>query len=307
MGSSVGDEKKFYGKLVEMNRLALGTAQFGLSYGVANQHGQVSIDQITEILRVASSVGVDTLDTAMITYGDSEQRLGEIGVSSWKVISKLPEIPADTADISSWVEQSVYESLQRLQISQLYGLLLHCPNQLLGSQGKALYQSLNLMKEQGLVRKIGVSIYNPTELESLCNNFSFDLIQSPFNVLDRNLEKSGWLSQLKQLGVEIHVRSVFLQGLLLMNPLIRPAYFNRWKPLWQTWENWLADNRLTPLQGCLGCVLSNPDIDRVVVGIDSLVQLQEIIAATTEQYLIPPNNLFYDDPDLINPAQWTLT
>jgi hypothetical protein len=92
-----------------------------------------------------------------------------------------------------------------------------------------------------------------------------------------------------------------------MNPLIRPTYFQRWQSLWQTWENWLADNRLTPLQGCLGCVLSNSDIDRVVVGVDSLVQLQEIIAATTEQYLIPPNNLFYDDPDLINPAQWTLT
>lgn len=289
-----------------MNRLALGTAQFGLSYGVANQHGQVSIDQVAQILRFASSVGVDTLDTA-IAYGNSEQCLGEIGVSSWKVVSKLPEIPADTTDISSWVEQSVYESLQRLQLSQLYGLLLHRPNQLLDSQGKALYQSLNLMKEQGLVRKIGVSIYNPTQLESLCNNFSFDLIQSPFNVLDRNLEKSGWLYKLKKLGVEIHVRSVFLQGLLLMNSLTRPAYFTRWQPLWHQWEQWLVDTKSTPLQGCLGYVLSNPNIDRVIVGVDSLGQLQEILAATTGTSNSPPDNLYCNDPDLINPALWELT
>jgi aryl-alcohol dehydrogenase-like predicted oxidoreductase len=292
--------------MISISKLALGTVQFGIPYGVANQRGQIGFEEAKEILITAKSAGIDTLDTA-IAYGNSEQRLGEIGVSSWKVVSKLPAIPVGTTDIYSWVEQSLYNSLQRLQTSQLYGLLLHRPQQLLGSEGQAIYQSLNLMKEQGFVHKIGISIYNPTELESLFNEFSWDLIQAPFNVFDRTLEKSGWLSQLKQLGVEIHVRSVFLQGLLLMNPLIRPAYFNRWKPLWQTWENWLADNRLTPLQGCLGCVLSNPDIDRVVVGVDSLVQLQEIIAATTEQYLIPPNNLFYDDPDLINPAQWTLT
>ncbi|MFM6209012.1 aldo/keto reductase, partial [Planktothrix sp.] len=134
-------------------------------------------------------------------------------------------------DISSWVQQSVDGILNRLQIFQLYGLLLHRPDQLLSSTGEELYQSLNLMKKQGLVKKIGISIYSPTELDALCKQFSFDLIQAPFNVLDRSLEKSGWLDQLKKLGVEIHGRSVFLQGLLLMNPLTRPAYFERWQPL----------------------------------------------------------------------------
>lgn len=287
-------------------KLALGSAQFGLNYGVANQHGKVGDLEIATILDEARIQGIDTLDTA-IAYGDSEQRLGKLGVSSWQVISKLPEVPANIADILSWVEQSVNQSLERLQIGQLYGLLLHRPEQLLGFQGKALYHSLNLIKEQGLVKKIGVSIYNPTELELLCDKFSFDLIQSPFNVLDRNLEKSGWLYKLKKSGVEIHVRSVFLQGLLLMNSSNRPAYFNRWNPLWDQWEQWLVDTKLTPLQGCLGYVLSNPDIDRVIVGVDSLKQLQEILAVTTEIGSLPPDNLYCSDPDLINPSLWKLT
>lgn len=289
-----------------MKRIALGTANFCLSSSYGINNSKVSIDQVAQILKLASSAGVDTLDTA-IAYDGSEQCLGEIGVSSWKVISKLPEIPVDTADISSWVEQSVYESLQRLQISQLYGLLLHRPNQLLSPQGKVLYQSLNLIKKQGLVKKMGISIYQQNELE-LCNNFSFDLIQSPFNVLDRNLEKSGWLHKLKKLGIEIHVRSVFLQGLLLMKPLTRPSYFNRWKPLWDEWEQWLVNAELTPLQGCLGYVLSNPNIDRVIVGIDSVEQLQEILAAATTTGTIPspPDTLYCNDPNLINPALWKL-
>lgn len=288
-----------------MSRLALGTVQFGIPYGVANQVGHVSFEEVKKILIAAQASRIDTLDTA-IAYGNSEQCLGEIGVSSWNVISKLPEIPVGTTNIDSWVKQSVDNSLQRLKISQLYGLLLHCPQQLLSPEGQTIYQSLNLIKSQGLVDKIGISIYNPTELETLFNKFSWDLIQAPFNVLDRTLESSGWLSRLKDLGVEIHVRSIFLQGLLLMNPLTRPTYFQRWQSLWQRWENWLADNSLTPLQGCLGCVMSNPEIDRVVVGVDSLIQLQEIIAMTTEKLLIPPDNLCCDDSDLINPARWKL-
>ncbi len=287
----------------EMSRLALGTAQFGLNYGIANECGQVSTDQVSEILKVASSVGIDTLDTA-IAYGDSEQRLGEVGISCWKVVSKLPEIPPDTVNIHSWVQQSVCTSLERLQISQLYGLLLHRPEQLLGSQGDTLYHSLNLMKEQGLVQKIGVSIYSSSELNLLCSKFSFDLVQSPLNVLDRNLEKSGWLYKLRDLGVEIHTRSVFLQGLLLMNPSKRPTYFNRWQPLWDQWEQWLTSAKSTPLQACLSYVFSLPEISKIVVGIDGLSQLKEILDSPSGNLEIPDPIMASNDPDLIYPFHW---
>ena len=288
-----------------MSRLALGTVQFGIPYGISNQQGKVSLDAATEILNYAHIAGISTLDTA-IAYGDSENRLGEIGVKDWRIISKLPEIPIATNDVLNWVRESVNGSLHRLKIPCLYGLLLHRPQQLLSNTGQEIYNALDLLKKEGLVDKIGISIYSPTELEELCNRFSFDLIQAPFNIFDRSLKQSGWLSRLKLGGVEVHVRSIFLQGLLLMNPANRPAYFNRWQPIWIEWEQWLYTNNLTALQACLSFVLSNPDIDRVVVGVDCLSQLQEILAATTIEVVKPHDKLCSDDLDLINPARWQL-
>ncbi len=288
-----------------MSRLALGTVQFGIPYGVSNQQGQASLGMATEILKYAWAAGVNTLDTA-IAYGNSEDRLGKIGVESWQVISKLPELPIGTTNVLNWVEKSVDGSLQRLQIPRLYGLLLHRPQQLLGSEGRALYDALNALKKKGLVDKIGVSIYEPNELEALCARFSFDLVQTPFNVLDRRLERSGWLTRLKEKGIEIHVRSIFLQGLLMMSPSARPIYFERWHPFWEQWEQWLTDTGLTSLQACLGYVLSKTEIDRVVVGVDCLSQLQEILAATAGEWKNPSDKLCCDDPDLINPARWQL-
>ena len=288
-----------------MKRLALGTVQFGLRYGVTNHQGQVSIETATAILDCALANGIDMLDTA-IAYGDSEQNLGKIGVEAFRVVSKLPEFPAELNDVSDWVMQSVEGSLQRLKNPRLHGLLLHRPKHLLSPEGENLYKALNLLKEKGLVDKIGISIYHHNELEALFSRFAFDLVQAPFNVLDRSLERSGWLSRLKEAGVEVHVRSIFLQGLLLMNSSALPQHFERWRPLWEQWKEWLIESNLTPLQACIGFVLSKTDIDRVVFGVDCLSQLEEILVATAGEWSDPPDDLCCDDPDLINPSRWKL-
>lgn len=284
-------------------KLALGTVQFGLSYGVANQQGQVSLDEARAILEHAEAAGLDTLDTA-IAYGNSEQRLGEIGITRWQAVSKLPAIPEACPDVAAWVSASVEASLQRLNIRQLHGLLLHRPAQLLGEQGKVLYAALSQLKHSGLVQKIGLSIYEPDELTALCANFSFDMVQVPFNILDRRLIDSGWLTRLAQQSIEVHVRSVFLQGLLLMPLADRPKKFGRWQSLWNRWQQWLAGAKLTPLQACLRYALAQPEIDRVVVGVDSLSQLKEILWAAKGEIPGVPSDLNCSDTDLINPARW---
>lgn len=285
-------------------RLALGTVQFGLPYGVANRSGQICRDEAARILEHAWRAGVDTLDTA-IAYGESEQRLGEIGVGQWKIVSKLPAIPVDQTDVTAWVLESILTSLDRLGIPKLYGLLLHHPAQLLSTQGDALHLALISLKDQGKVEKIGVSIYGPDELDALYPRFRFDLVQAPFNILDRRLATSGWLKRLHEDGTEVHVRSVFLQGLMLMESSERPAFFTRWQSLWTQWHRWLNDQSLTAMQACLGFVLSYPEIDRAVVGVDSLSQFQEILASTQRLApAMPPQTLLSEDLDLINPSRW---
>jgi len=285
------------------NRLALGTVQFGLRYGVANTSGQVSPDEVTAILQQARVGGVDTLDTA-VAYGESEQRLGEIGVEGWRVVSKLPAMPSDPKDVGGWVEEAVECSLRRLNIDCLYGLLLHRPQQLLEPSGEELHAALVKLKDKGLVEKIGVSIYDPEELDRLWPRFQLDLVQAPFNILDRRIETSGWLTRMRQAGTEVHVRSVFLQGLLLMETDRRPKKFDRWQLLWDRWNQWLIEQALTPVQACLGFAMSRPEVDRVVVGVDNRRQLGEIISAAETRVPALPTMLKTDDMDLINPSRW---
>jgi len=287
------------------DRLTLGSAQFGLPYGIANVMGQISIDEIAAILKHASAAGLNTLDTA-ITYGKCEQRLGDIGVNQWKIISKLPALPEDCIDVSGWVYESVKGALERLKINQLHGLLLHHPQQLLSSLGDELYAALILLKKQELVEKIGISIYSPCELDSILPHFHFDIVQTPFNVIDRRLVTSGWLHRLNNSNIEVHARSIFLQGLLLMDAKSRPIIFNRWDTLWKQWDNWLNDESLTPLHACLAFVLAQNEISRVVIGIDSLKQLEEILTSTKEQTVLAPESLMRDDVDLVDPSKWDI-
>jgi aryl-alcohol dehydrogenase-like predicted oxidoreductase len=285
------------------SRLAIGAVQFGLPYGIANQVGQVSRDEVAEILGHAWAAGVDTLDTA-IGYGDSEAILGEIEVDQWQVITKLPEVPEACADVASWVQELVAGSLGRLRVPRLGGLLLHRPQQLLGPNGDELYRALVGVRDQGKTEKIGVSVYGPDELDAIWPRYQFDLVQAPFNILDRRLVSSGWLTRLCKAGTEVHVRSVFLQGLLLMDAANRPEKFNRWQSLWDDWHRWLTDHALTPLQACLSFAISQPEINRVVVGVDSLEQLRGVFACAKNTFNIPPETLMSDDLDLINPSCW---
>lgn len=289
--------------VLSTSRLALGTAQFGLNYGIANQLGQIFIDDAATILDCAAAAGLDTLDTA-IAYGDSEERLGQIGVNKWQIVSKLPRLPDHCHGVGAWVHASVMSSLDRLKVSGLAGLLLHHPADLLGSQGEALYAAMHEMKSLGLVRKIGISIYHPDELDTLPKRMAFDLVQAPFNILDRRLIDSGWLGRFHDLGVELHVRSVFMQGLLLMPGAMRPAKFQRWRPLWNEWDHWLGVHQLTPLEACLRYALSFNEIKRVIVGVDTLGQLKEIMTATSGNLPPVPIGLRTTDVALLNPSNW---
>ena len=287
-----------------MNRIAIGTVQFGLPYGIANQNGQVARSVAKGMLQLAAANGIDTLDTA-ISYGESEVCLGEVGIQGFRLITKLPALPDSSADIDNWVQEQFAASLVRLGVSEIYGLLLHRPMQLLGLTRKMLYKALQGLKDSGRVRKVGVSIYAPTELELLATKYRFDLVQAPLNLVDRRLHTSGWLQRLKEDGIEIHTRSAFLQGLLLMPRLDIPSEFAPWAELWNKWHEWLACHSISAVRACMAYPLSFPEIDRVVVGANSIDQLEQIINATQTAISNDFPDLSCEEEQLINPAHWT--
>lgn len=284
------------------SRLALGTVQFGLAYGVANRGGQVSRADAAAILAAARAGGLDTLDTA-IAYGDSEACLGAAGVAGWRIVSKLPTLSDDCPDVAAWVAAHIAGSLSRLGVDRLHGLLLHNPRQLLGPHGAALAAALRAVRAEGRVGRIGVSIYAPDDLAAIYPVLLPDLVQAPLSLVDRRLVDSGWLQRLADDGVEVHTRSSFLQGLLLMPQI--PARFAPWQQLWGRWQQWCAAHPGQAVAACLAYPLALPQVARVVIGVDSLTQFAELLAASRA---LPSASELPDlccaDERLINPSLW---
>lgn len=284
-------------------RFSLGTVQFGMDYGIANEHGKVRSEHVPGILRRAERAGIRSLDTAA-AYGESEAVLGRADVRKWEVTTKLSPVPEDVANVYEWAREQVLGSLDRLQLTRVHGLMLHRPDQVLGIRGGELVDALYRLKEDGLVGKVGVSVYSPSDLERLLMKMRFELVQVPCNILDRRLVDSGWASRLKEAGIELHTRSVFLQGLLLLPEKDRPAKFARWKAIWSRWSSWVEQHDLNPVQACLLYALSIPEVDKIVVGVDGIAHLEAMIATRIRE--LPPLPEWSDDlsENLLDPTQW---
>jgi len=285
-------------------KLALGTVQFGLDYGVANTDGKVDTTTMTSILQEAWSKGIDTLDTA-ISYGESEKRLGMTNVKDWRIVTKLPEIPNECTNINTWILNQVQKSLLRLGVTRISALLLHRPDQLLESNGVEIWKALQDLKQKNIVKKIGFSVYDCNQLDALWDSFQPNIVQMPYNLLDQRFLISGWMKKMNDAGVEIHVRSIFLQGLLLMSKSDRPEKFNHWKEIWEVLDAWLLEYDITAVEAAISFAMDNPYIDKMVVGVDNVQQLEEILSIILKRKIVhPPKSLHTSDVRLINPSQW---
>lgn len=277
-------------------RLALGTVQFGLDYGISNHAGEVADAELGAILTLARKLGMDTLDTAQ-AYGKAEARLGVCNSTDFRVITKLsPNIDAADLDVS------LDSSLQRLARPSVEGLLLHRSQ----DASPALFERLADLQHQGKVGKVGVSVYSPEELTRwLEQGYPLELVQLPANLLDQRFLRAGWLDRLQAMGCEIHVRSLFLQGLLLMQPALRPAYFDAFREPLSRLDGWQPHR--SPLHKALALIPALPQVSRFVVGVCHAHELAAI--ASTYAHLHPCHDddlatLACDEPALINPAMW---
>lgn len=288
---------------MDLSKLTIGTAQFGLDYGIANRGGKVSFEEIQKILDFALEEGINSLDTA-IAYGDSETRLGLAGVKNWNIVSKLPSVPDSCPNIGAWVKDSVEGSLDRLKVDSISGLLLHRPDELNSEIGEELYESMEHVRSLGMVSQLGISIYAPDELKCLKRYQNLNIIQSPLNIIDRRILAQEVIELAGVENLQIHTRSAFLQGLLLMDPAQRPTKFSKWQQLWSAFDKFIDESGLTRLEVCIRYVLAVEAVSKVIVGVDSLNQLKEICDSASGELPEIPMELISNDPVLINPALW---
>ena len=279
-----------------MNKLALGTAQFGLDYGVTNSKGKVQVEEVELILGCAKENSINTLDTAA-SYGNSEEVLGSIGISDFQIITKTIPLENGVDEVIKHFKQS----LTFLNKSSVNGLLIHNINEIEHKNFNTLFKELTELKRQGLVNKIGFSTYTPEQVDFLLKNFDFDLIQVPFNIFDNRLIQGGQLQALNNKGMEVHARSVFLQGVLLdFNNLSN--YFSPWKKEFSIYQETVKDNGLSLLECALNFVLNIREIDKVLVGVNSERQLKEIVKAVKRRSNLSAYPI--NDINLLNPSLW---
>ena len=261
-------------------KIALGTVQFGLNYGISNTTGQISPKMAEEILLFAKQNGIDTLDTAQ-AYGNAEEVLGRNDLAGFKIVTKLFD------------SDRLETSLEHLKVTSVYAAMFHRENQV-NDQTWAYFESL---KSQKLTCKIGVSSYSPEALSQLADRYPLDIVQVPMNILD--LRYLPVLKKLKKTGVEIHTRSAFLQGLILMNSEQLDPYFNDLKPTLEA----IPSPRLN---SALHCLKQIEEIDKIVVGVSCRRDLEEICAAyqAPAAHDVCLQKFAIQDERFLNPVNW---
>ena len=291
-------------------KLALGTAQFGMAYGITNRSGAVPLHEARAILSLAASGGVDLLDTA-VAYGESEAVLGilEDECCDFRIVTKLPSLSdVDCIDnsIDLW-RSNFFSSLKKLRRERLDILLVHSASDLLSRDGDRLWRLLKSFKDAGQAVKIGASVYESEEGFELLKRYDIEVCQLPFNALDDRVKESGLLASLKKNNVEVHARSVFLQGLLLARPEEVPPQLSNLKLILNAWQELLYEKQITRLEGALLAVRQCQAIDCLIFGVTCKVELLEVLKAWHSIESTPPINLEgfeIRNKSILDPRSW---
>jgi aryl-alcohol dehydrogenase-like predicted oxidoreductase len=287
-------------------KLVLGSANFGSVYGIACAK-KLPKETILEILNQCRLDGVSVIDTAS-GYGETQRALGSLACSDFDVITKLPPMPPDVAEVETWVRNEVRFMLSDLQRTKLYGLLLHQPADLLGDRGWELVDALHVAKSEFNIQKVGVSVYYPIEVFKYWQVLKYEIIQVPCSVFDQRFASTAVRTYLKEHAVEVHGRSVFMQGLLLASERSLPPYFDPWSSVFDQWINFVKSADRSPLDLCLSFASQQEFIDKWVFGVDSrdhLVEILEVIDRTAGAPVTEGWGAFADLPeDLIVPSRW---
>lgn len=280
-----------------------------MNYGISNLTGKIPESEIRDLLECCWRWGLTTLDTAS-AYGDSEAVLGRNlpADRSFAIITKTIALPVGEITVSTVeaVESGLHASLERLRQKNLYAVLVHHGEDLLHPGGERLYQLLSDWKRAGRVEKIGASVYDGDHARQLMERFALDLMQLPINVFDQRLIRDGTLQALKSAGVELHARSVLLQGLLLMRPEQLPVPMRRFAPWMANYWRYLAQHRCSAITAALGFIKHLPELDLALIGVNSLAQLQECIVAYDEAPPLRLEEFASDEIDLVDPRRWKL-
>ena len=278
-------------------RLILGSANFSQKYGA----GSIKIDasEIRKILNLAKINKINKIDTAENYLHDP---------FFFKYLRKRFKLITKIRPNHNWIsldfcEEELNKQVKIFKNNKINILLFHDVEILFHKIGPRIFNNLQKLKDKGYYKKIGISIYDTSCLKYLIPKYNLDVVQCPYNIYDKRIVYSGWLNKLKNMGIEVHVRSIFLQGLLVNKQIYKKKYFKKWRKQILKWFNYLQKNGISPINYCLNDLL-NYDFDQIIIGINNSDNLKEILNFKLLSNKVQLIDFTTKDLKLIDPRYW---
>ena len=282
-------------------KLVLGSAQIGMNYGHLNNK-RITQKEFRKIEKLVLKSKIKFIDTAK-SYGRSERVIGNSKLKKLNIITKIKLSNKRNISIKSWILSEILDSINKLKIKKIYGVLVHDYKDLLGSRGREYLLSLQELKKRKIINKIGISIYDPNELKKIWKFWKPDIVQFPFNIFDNRMLYSKWIHILKKFRIKIYARSVFLQGVLIDDS--NSFWFKKkYERLFKKFKCWCNRNNISRIHACLHFVKQFKKIDYLLVGFNNYNQLKEIINLFSKKQIIIPNKFSTSNTNLIYPRRW---
>jgi aryl-alcohol dehydrogenase-like predicted oxidoreductase len=277
-----------------MSKLGIGAGQFRLE-GVTPSRGRSPEAEVGEILAVAARSGLRVLDTASgSTYAEAVMGAHMPKPCRFRMLVKAGRVDRG----ADFVEAEARASLRRLGLSRADAIIVPMAGDLFSAHGADVWKRLQSLRDEGLFEFVGISALASDDPQGLVKRFHPDIIQAPASLLDQRLLVDGTLATIAEWGVEVHLRSIFLQGLLFLPPDRVPGEFKIAASRLSRVRRMIAEGRSDPLQAGLGFALSRPEAKAVIVGVTSAAELSAVVAAA----MSPPPELDWDEMALDDPA-----
>lgn len=283
-----------------LSKLGIGSGQFALDQ--TSVRGRPRSAEVRDMLEIAARTRLTTLDIAGYSP-QSDAALGDILPRPNPFDICISTVRADRgADL---VEAEARAALRRMGVEQAECIMVPSASELFGPHGAALWDRLKALKDQGVTRKIGVAVFASDDPLGVARRFRPDVVQAPASLLDQRLIVDGTLASIAEMGIQVHLRSIFLNGLLLLPPDRAPNHLKAAAARISRARRLIAEGRSDPLQAALGFALSRPEAHTVLVGVASTAELNAVIAAGAN----PPPDLDWDemaldDPVALDPRAW---
>ena len=291
-------------------KAVIGTASIGMNYGISNQNNKFSKRNSEKLLSYCIKNKLSYFETSG-SYGYAEDLLIKFSnKNNLKIIYKIPPISSETINDNdlSKIYINLNRTIKKFKKNSLKDLFLHSYSDLEKKGSEKLFNLLLNFKKNTQVQNIGVSLYDRNQVDSVLQNYDFDTIQIPFNILDNNFTKTNYLKKIKKRNIKIHARSIFLQGLLLMDPVKINPFFDKIKPNLLSFNRYASKRNISKSSLCFNFVNSIKEIDKLIIGINNISHIDEILKnlKLKKKYYRNINFNKNIDEKYTNPNKWIL-